>query len=352
MTSLPAWVSEFNSKRSVDNYKKAWATLKNIDTYVESGIDNNMYEGMFEGETAPVFPHNLPLLWDANGKYNILKPTPFGNSITTDFAITALEEENLGEDTITDFLAISFSSTDWVGHQFGVNSKEIEDTYLRLDADLKRLLLALDDKVGEGEYTLFLTADHAAINVAAYLKDQKITAGYFDSKVMKTKLSEFIKYTFGTSDLIKGESNNQLFLDHKVIRNLDLNLKDVQEILAQEILSYTDIENVYTGHQMWENNYTEGIPYILQNGYNQKRSGDVLYVLRPGVIDYGKTGSTHGSPQIYDTHVPLLFYGKGIKKGNTNVRTEIPDIAPTIASLLGIAFPNGTTGTPLVEVLK
>ncbi len=103
---------------------------------------------------------------------------------------------------------------------------------------------------------------------------------------------------------------------------------------------------------MWQNEYTEGIPYILQNGYNQKRSGDILMVLKPGTISYPITGSTHGSPQIYDTHVPLLFYGKGIRKGSTTVRTEIPDIAPTISALLGIAFPNGTTGRPISKVLE
>ena len=103
---------------------------------------------------------------------------------------------------------------------------------------------------------------------------------------------------------------------------------------------------------MLNNHYTKGIPYVLQNGYHQKRSGDVLVVLSPGYASYAKTGSTHGSPQIYDTHVPLLFYGNGVKKGSTRERTEIPDIAPTIASLLGIAFPNGTTGDVIGAVLK
>ena len=103
---------------------------------------------------------------------------------------------------------------------------------------------------------------------------------------------------------------------------------------------------------MLQNNYQEGIPYILQNGYNQKSSGDILLVLEPAHASYSKTGSTHGTPQIYDTHTPLIFYGKGIKKGSTANRTEIPDIAPTISALLGIAFPNGTTGSPIEEALE
>ncbi|MFH6604570.1 alkaline phosphatase PafA [Maribacter algicola] len=352
MAQLPKWVQDFNSSNKIEQYKKPWTTLKDINTYLESGSDNNAYEGLFTGETMPIFPHDLPKLWEANGKYDLLKATPYGNSLTTDFALAALEGENLGADTTTDFLAISFSSTDYVGHKYGVNAKEVQDVYLRLDEDLARLFKALDKKVGDDEYTVFLTADHAAINVPAYLSDQKIPAGYFETEGMNARFAEFLNYRFGTTDIVKNNSNYQLFLDHKIIQNLDMEVAEVQEILAKELLTYEHIERVYTAHQMWQNEYTDGIPYILQNGYNQKRSGDILLVLQPGFISYSKTGSTHGSPQIYDTHSPLLFYGKGIKKGSTVERTEIPDIAPTIASLLGIAFPNGTTGKPIAKVLE
>ncbi|MFK7811228.1 MAG: alkaline phosphatase family protein, partial [Maribacter sp.] len=167
----------------------------------------------------------------------------------------------------------------------------------------------------------------------------------------KARFNEFLKYKYGTTDLVKNISNNQVFLDRKVINNLDIDLDDVQEEIAFEIQRYGAIDKVYTGYQMWQNEYTRGVPYILQNGWHQKRSGDVLFVPKPGFISYPRTGSTHGSPMIYDTHVPLLFYGNGIKKGETFTRTEIPDIAPTVASMLGIAFPNGATGKPIVEVL-
>lgn len=352
MKTLPKWVENFNTSNKIAQYKKPWTTLKNINTYLESGLDNTTYEGLYKGEITPTFPHDLPNLWDANGEYELLKVTPYGNSVTTDFAIAAIEGEDLGEDTITDFLAISYSSTDYVGHFFGANSKEIQDTYVRLDADLKRFFNTLDKKVGKGEYTVFLTADHGAIEVPAYLKSQKIPAGYIAFDSIKSKFNEFLKYRFGTTDIIKNFSNNQYFLDHKVINNLDIEVVEAQEIIAKELLNYEGIDRTYTGYQMWQNNYTEGIPYILQNGYNQKRSGDVLIVLKPGVISYPRTGSTHGSPQVYDTHVPLLFYGKGIQKGSMVKRTEIPDIAPTIAILLGISFPNGTTGKPIEEVLE
>jgi len=352
MDQLPSWVNDFNSSGVAQSYKKAWTTLKDIDTYTESGPDNNKYEGLAKGETTPTFPHNPTSLLDKDKDFDILKGTPYGNSITTDFAIEAVEKEGLGTDADTDFLAISYSSTDYVGHNYGVNSKEVQDTYLRLDLDLERLFTTLDQKVGEGEYTVFLTADHAAGEVPAYLKDMKIPAGYIDYDDTKTKFSEFLKYTYGTEDIVKNFSNLQIFLDHKIIKNLELDVQKVQEEIAKEYLGYDYIDRVYTGHQMWQNEYTSGIPYILQNGYNQKRSGDVLLVLKPGFIRYSKTGSTHGSPQIYDTHSPLLFFGKGIKKGSTAERTEISDIAPTISVLLGISFPSGSTGKPIGEVMQ
>lgn len=351
MESLPSWVTQFNSKVP-QQYKKPWNLLKSEKAYIQSGLDKNNYEGAYKGETTAVFPHDLVSLWEANGAYDILKATAYGNSLTTDFALAALKGENLGKGLDTDFLAVSFSSTDYVGHQFGVNSREIEDTYYRLDLDLERLLKALDAQVGPGNYSLFLTADHAAVQVPSYLKDLKIPSGYFDSKVFKDKLNAYVVDRFGSEDLIENISNYQVFLNRGLATQLDIDLREMQEDLAQFILQDSAVERTYTAYQMWGEEYTRGIPYILQNGYNSKRSGDVLFVLKPAVISYSKTGSTHGSPQIYDTHTPLLFFGKGFKRGASYERSEIPDIAPTIAAMLGIAFPNGTTGKPLTQVLE
>lgn len=351
MQDLPQWVKDFNTSDRVEAYKKPWTTLKDMALYQESGSDNNAYEGLFEDETTPTFPHNTPNLLAKDRDFEILKYTPYGNTITLDFALEALQNESLGTDAITDFLAISFSSTDYIGHKFGVNSKEIQDTYLRLDLDMERLLNQLDQKVGVGQYTVFLTADHGAIDVPAYLKDQKIPAGYLDVEAMQKKFLEFVKYQYGTTDMIKHFSASQVFLDHKIIANLDMDLQKVQEEIAQELLDYEGVNETYTAYQLWQNEYSSGVPYLLQNGWNQKRSGDVLLVKQPGYVEYRPTGSTHGSPLAYDTHVPLLLFGKGIKNGSTVNRTEIPDIAPTISALLGIAFPNGATGEPIAEVL-
>jgi predicted AlkP superfamily pyrophosphatase or phosphodiesterase len=352
MDSLPAWVQEFNASDAAQRYKRVWNTAEDINTYLESGLDNVPYEGLIDGEAAPVFPHDLPALWEDNGNYGLLRITPFGNSLTLDFALEALEHESLGKDLIPDFLAISFSSTDYVGHFYGVNSKEIQDTYVRLDRDLARLLETLDRRVGEGEYTLFLTADHGAVQVPSYLADSRIPAGYLETSQYRNRFKEYLEYAFGTTDLVRNISNNQVFLDHGLIQNLELKPAEVQELLAAELRSYKGIFRVYTAMQMRHTQYSEGIPAILQNGYNHKRSGDILMVFDPATIDYSPTGSSHGTPHIYDTHIPLILFGKGIRSGELYRRTHIRDIAPTMAALLGIAFPNGTTGIPIPEALE
>tara|TARA_R110002012_G_scaffold17930_5_gene66711 strand:+ start:20378 stop:22051 length:1674 start_codon:yes stop_codon:yes gene_type:complete len=352
MTALPNWVQNFNTSNVAESYFKVWNTLYPIETYTESGPDLNNFEGGFKGKEQATFPYDLEKLKNENSGFDILKATAYGNSLTTDFAMAAISGEQLGQDNITDILALSFSSTDYVGHNFGVNSKEVEDTYLRLDLDIERFLNYLDKTVGVGEYTIFLTADHGAVNVPSYLTSVKIPSGYLNNKETKQKFEVFMVERFGVADLIENISNNQIFLNREKISELKLNITDVQETIVNELISYENIAKIYSATTMNTTSFTEGIESLLQNGYNQKRSGDVLMVPDLAYISYSKTGSTHGSGFNYDTHVPLLFFGKGIIKGSTLEKTVIPDIAPTMSAMLGISFPNGTTGKPLGFVLE
>lgn len=349
---LPKWVTDFNASDTVEAYLNVWNTSLPIESYVESGDDENNFERGFKGKSTATFPYDLAALSAENGGFDILKETPYGNSITLDFALAALKGENLGQDDDTDVLAISFSSTDYVGHNFGVNSKEVEDTYIRLDKDLERLLNTLDSYVGEGQYTVFLTADHGAVNVPAYLQSVNVPAGYLDYNSRKELFQKFLLDTYGTTDLIENVSNNQIFLNKAKLKELDLNIHDVEQALVDEQISYPNIAKVYTATTMNSTNFTTGIEVLLQNGYNQKRSGDVIVVDDIAHIAYSRTGSTHGSGLNYDTHVPLLFFGAGIQHGETFDKTVIPDIAPTISALLGISFPNGATGRPLGFILN
>ncbi|NRD24729.1 alkaline phosphatase family protein [Winogradskyella litoriviva] len=351
LKKLPQWVSDFNMSESAESYLKEWNTVYDISTYTESGSDENSFEGGFKGKEKATFPYDLKALSKDNRGFDILKATPYGNSLTADFAMAAIKGENLGKDDITDVLAVSFSSTDYVGHNFGVNSKEIEDTYIRLDKDLERFFNYLDATVGKGEYTVFLTADHGAVDVPAYLQSVNVPAGYVDNKDRKEKFNAFLIETYGTKDIVENISNNQIFLDRAKVKSLGLNLFDVQNAIAMEQLTYKNVSKVYTANAMSSTSFSTGVEELLQNGFNQKRSGDVILVNEPAFISYGKTGSTHGSALNYDTHVPLLLFGKGIKQGETFTKTVITDIAPTMSALLGISFPNGAIGQPLSIVI-
>ena len=352
MEKLPEWVTTFNSSAKAKSYLRPWETLLDINTYTESGPDLNNFEAGFEGKETATFPYDLGALNPTNGGYDILKVTPYGNSLLTDFAIAAIDNEQLGADEDTDFLTVSFSSTDYVGHNFGVNSKEIEDTYIRLDRDLGRLLDALDKKVGAGAYTVFLTADHAGVNVPSYLESVKIPSGYFDSDSFDQAIRDFVSTTYGRDDLIEDISNYQVFFSYKVLSDNTIDAEDLEKKIAHFALQYEQVNKVYTRTQLQQSGFKGGMEELVENGFDQKRSGDVFVILDPGVISYGKTGSMHGTGYSYDTHVPLLFYGNGIKKGKTYERTVIPDIATTIAAILGIEFPNGFSGDVITEVME
>ncbi|UZH54293.1 alkaline phosphatase family protein [Salinimicrobium tongyeongense] len=351
-TQLPQWVQKFNASGKAESYLKPWTTLADINTYIESGTDINDFEGGFKGKPDTGFPYDLRSLKEQNGGYDILKATPYGNSLTADFAIAALDGEQLGQDADTDFLTVSFSSTDYVGHNFGVNSKEVQDTYLRLDRDLAKLLKALDQKVGEGNYTLFLTSDHGGVQVPAYLETVKVPSGYFDWDKLKKELNAFLSGKFQKDNLIENISNNQIFFNYDEVLKMDISSEDLQGEILHFLLQYENISRVFTRSQLQASSFSEKIASAVDTGFNQKRSGDIALLLDPSVISYSRTGSTHGSGNNYDTHAPLIFFGKGIKAGNSLERTEIVDIAPTISALLGIPFPSGATGRPLYMVFE
>ncbi|AXT57188.1 alkaline phosphatase family protein [Aquimarina sp. AD1] len=352
MDRLPKWVIDFNESELIDSYYKTWNTLYDINTYDESGPDFTNFERGFKGKEKAVFPYDLDKLKNLNGEYDIITRTPFGNSLTTNFAIKAIEEEKLGKDNHTDFLMISFSSTDYIGHNFGVNSKEIEDTYIRLDKDIELLIKKLDFFVGKEEYILFLTSDHGATHVPSYLKTKKIPSGYFKEATIHLELKNYIQKLYKRDSIIENISNHQVFLNYELINKLQLDSKKIQKEIADYLFQKKQINRVFTRSQIEASDFSSIIGSKIKKGFDPKRSGDVCYVLTPSTITYSKTGSAHSSGYIYDTHVPLLFYGSNIKKGITNKSTFVSDIAPTIAVLLGISFPNGTTGNVISEVTE
>jgi len=353
MGELPDWVKAFNSNNKADEYlNETWETLYDINTYSQSRADNNIYENNLNGQEKPVFPKVLKKLRELNDNFSLIKTIPAGNTYTVDFAKAAIKGEQLGKSEFTDFLAVSFSSTDYVGHRYGVAAVETEDTYLRLDKDLAHFFNFLDTEVGKENYTLFLTADHAAVHVPSYLQSLKIPAHYLSTKKLKKFLSDITQKYFNSKELIENISNYQIFLDQEKIEALGFNKNAVAQRLADEVLNFDKIYKAVTARTLQTTNFTEGIMHALQQGYNPKFSGDVLMIPYPATLNYSRKGTSHGSGYSYDTHVPLIFYGNGIKKGVSKKTYKIIDIAPTISNLLKIESPNGTSGNIIEEVLK
>jgi predicted AlkP superfamily pyrophosphatase or phosphodiesterase len=351
MKELPKWVQDFNAKRLAEKYlSQPWNTLLPIEQYTESLPDDNKYEHVFKGETKPVFPHNLPEMMKLNG-LGLIRNTPFGNSLTKDFAIETIKSEGLGKGPATDFLAISFSSPDYIGHAYGPNSIEQEDDYLRLDKDLAELIKFIESTVGKGNALVFLTADHAAPEVPAYLEDLKIPAGYVDEWKMQDSLKKHLNRLYGDT-LVLSYSNQQVFLNHAMIDNKKLVLQQVQEDVAAFMQNMPGVAEVITAYTMNNTQFTQPPRSLMQMGYNARRSGDVLVNYLPSYVDYGHTGTTHGSPYSYDTHVPLIFYGWNVKAGSSAEHVSITDISATLALMLNIQFPNGCSGKPIPFLIK
>tara|TARA_B100000900_G_C20595038_1_gene723056 strand:- start:1324 stop:2955 length:1632 start_codon:yes stop_codon:yes gene_type:complete len=348
MNQLPDWVKNFNLEDNLEKYLKDWVTLNEITSYNNHEIDNNNFEKLFKGKEDSAFPYDIKSLMKQNDCFDMIKETPYGNAMTTDFAIQAVINENLGKRNVTDVLTIGYSSTDYVGHNFGVASVETQDTYLRLDLEIEKLLTFLDNQIGEGEYTLFLTGDHGVLEIPAFLSNNGLDAIAISKNDMLKKVLKGLNSLFDINDdnLIANVENNQIYFDYEVIDRLGLNKNKVTIELVKILQSFDFISNAYSSDYILNSKNLKGYEKLIQNGFHKKRSGDIAIVLKPNVIFYDGKGTTHGSGYSYDTHVPLIFYGKGIRNGETLRYTEIPDIAPTISKLLGQEM-NSSTGNAL-----
>ena len=352
MKDLPNWVKSFNSAQHVDKYlNMTWDTFLPIENYNISGPDNSQYESGFRGKDTPTFPYNLKELRKDNGNFSLISSTPFGNSLLTEFAISAVDAEKLGQDNTPDFLAVSYSSTDYIGHNFGPQSKEVQDTYIRLDRELAKLFDALDQKVGKGNYSVFLTADHAVAENSIQMKDDGFKTDNFSNSNARKAVSAALSAKYGAKAWIESFSNN-IHLNHKLIEAEGVDLYEMQNFVAAKMMEQNGIYIALTARDLVTNNYTKNIKNLLQNAYHTKESGDVLVVMDPGWQTGGSKGTGHGNSWTYDTHVPILFYGWGIKKGNSVREIHITDIAPSVSMLLNMRLPNGATGTPIIEMFR
>jgi predicted AlkP superfamily pyrophosphatase or phosphodiesterase len=352
MSDLPKWVKDVNAKKLPDEYyKMGWNTLYPKDTYVQSTADENNYEGKPFGADAKGFPYNFSKFVGTN--YGVLTSTPYGNSFTAEMAKAAVTNEQLGSDAITDLLAVSFSSTDYVGHAFGPNSIEAEDIYLRLDKELGDLLDFLDSKVGKDQYTVFLTADHGAAHVPQFVKDKKMPGGVIDPNTLLENLNTALKDKFNKTGLVAELSNYQVVLNTRVIENTKVNVKELKEFIVNYMMKQPGIARAFDMENVQTTPLEPTVRKMINNGYFPNRCGQIQLIFQPQYIEgFAAGGTTHGLWNPYDSHIPLFFYGWGIKQGKTNRTTYMTDIAATLAALLHIQMPNGCVGEPIQEVMK
>jgi predicted AlkP superfamily pyrophosphatase or phosphodiesterase len=349
MPDLPNWVKSFNSTKIVDSlYKLDWNTLYPVNTYTQSDPDDKPYEGKFSYEPKPAFPHKLALL--AGKNYSVISATPYGNTMTFEFAKTALLSEQMGADAITDFLALSLSSPDYVGHQYGPNSVEVEDVYLRLDKELGSFFDFLDSKVGKGQYTFFITADHAVAHVPGFLQEHKVPAASLP--YAETDAEVAAEKHFNLKGIVEASENYQLYLNRRLIDSAKLNMSVVKQYLINELNKQPEILMAFDAEKTSETSLPLEVKEMFNKGYNTKLGGDIQIILKPAYFYGAKTGTTHGSWYPYDAHIPLLFMGWGVKQGKSFRQVTMADIAPTITALLKIQMPNGTVGKVITEAIK
>jgi len=350
MTELPQWAKDFNASKMPQKYMaKGWETLLPMDQYTESTADNQIYESKLSGEKIPSFPHELAAQAGVN-LLEVIRTTPFGNTLTKDFALAAIKNENLGKSPKTDFLTVSFSSTDYVGHSFGPNSVEAEDTYLRLDRDIEEILTTLDNTLGKNNYLVFLSADHGVADVPGFWQSQKLPTGILDRSGAITEVKTALKTAFGEGEFIRAEDNYQLYLNNILLQEKKLTYAQIHAVVRETMLKRDDVSDVIDLHNLTNSTLPDYQLNFVKNGLNPRRSGDIMFVLNPSWFIGYKTGTTHGTLYRYDTHVPLLFYGWKVKVGETTLRTNISDIAPTIADFLDILEPNGSIGNVISGV--
>ncbi|MBL6592238.1 MAG: alkaline phosphatase family protein [Flavobacteriaceae bacterium] len=349
MEKLPDWLIEFNSKKNIHNYIDFWDTYYDIDNYIESGPDLNNYEGKFLNKKQSIFPYDLKKLSknrDGSTDYNAIKYSPYGNEILKDLALKAIIEEELGSDDITDFVHIGFSSPDYIGHKFGSNSKEVQDTYIRLDRTIEEILNFLDNEIGLNNYVIYLSADHGITHSPDFLADNKIPINkILSSKVFPPQLNQYIKNI----------SNYNIFLDKDKIVNMKEDIDDIKIKITNLLLSEPWIYDVYdfTNFKYFETKSSDNYSLnMLLNNSHPKYRGDLAFFVNPFWVKQSSSTSNHGTPTTYDTHVPIIFYGKNIKKGVSYNKLNVKDIAPTLATILGINFPILTTGKIIVDAIK
>lgn len=356
MEELPRWAERFNARKLPMKYlQEDWKPLKRLSSYTQSIEDNNPYEHSWD-ELPPTLPLLTHKIVQKKG-VGIIRSTPMGNTLTLEMAKAAIEGERLGSRRdSTDFLAISLSSTDYIGHRYATFSVELEDTYLRLDRDLGNFLNYLDKQYGSGGYLFFITADHAVAHNTAFLASRKLPGRQWRVDQAKARLDSVAREQLGTDDkVVLKLMNYQVFLDEKKLKALKADRPKLIKALCEVLTEQEGVAYAIDAQASAQTAIPEAIRSRIINGYNQHRSGAIFIVPHPGwVAGRGKAeqGANHAVWAPYDTHIPLIFLGHNIKAGSLYREVHMTDIAPTLSMLLKTQLPSGCIGKPITELFE
>lgn len=354
----PQWVEEWNNSKVINQYAaKSWqlSLPDNAYTLADTSAEHKIDLAGFN----KTFPHPYGA---GDNKYFTTKLTlsPAGDEITANFAKTLITQEALGQNKQTDFLAVSFSSNDYVVHMFGTNSFETEDNLLRLDKTLANLLKHVDKQVGLENTLIVLSSDHGVPETATHVSDLGYNdARYFDvNKLLDKNIAQRLKQEFNLDEeVITLFSDPYIYLDRKLIASKKLSLADVQAAIADEVKKVKGVKTAFTSTEIESNRVPQSrVGQLVINNHHPTRSGDVYVIFEPRNYINDLEGlviaSKHGSPWRYDTHVPIIFAGYNIKGQRIDREVTPYDIAPTLSNKLRITLPSGATGDVLEEVSK
>ncbi len=352
----PDWVVSFNATKPAQRYAgRKWNLLHDRDTYLFGGKDDRPWETAI-GKFGRVFPHPYG---SGESKYftTLLTLSPAGDELTVDFAKRLIENESIGQDDVTDYLSVSFSSTDYVGHIFGPSSLEAEDNLLRLDRTIAQLLAFVDKKIGLKNTLIVLSADHGGPEVPGQLNEFGIAADYVEPGNWDTEAGiASLKKRFDIGEeLIETYFHPYVYLNRDAIRERGLSQTEVENAVAEEITKFKGVAMAVSSTDLMGGHVPDTAMYrSILNNYHPTRSGDVYVVFEPhwfiNDFDGLEVASTHGSPWRYDTFVPIIFSGNGLKPLMVYRRVETVDVAVTLAVLIGTKPPSGAAGRVLREV--
>ena len=343
----PPFLQEFNQQDFKKNYlANAWSLSLSAEKYNVSQADSNNSERPFVEGGRTTFPYNLLEIFEEKS-WALLKAIPQGNQMTVDLAMKLLVAEKLGEDSIPDFLSISFSATDYVGHQFGTESVEVHDTYIKLDKTIEQFLKFIDEKLGDENVIIFLTSDHGADAPRNFLKEKELAHGYINTRKLKADLEKHLDSTLIQKEWVNALMNMNVYLNESIKNSNPSLWNEAIQISTKYLEKQEGVERVIIADQF---NVQDQLDSITFAGYNKNQSGDILMIEKPNWTNYYDKGSTHGSPYSYDTHVPLLFFGSAIKKGSTESLYVINNILPTLHHLMNMPNDSSSYSKKIEEI--